>query len=255
MNGEQPFVSVIIPAYNCAQFLPDAVRCIQKQEHRALEIVIVDDGSTDDTAAVARSFGEKVICISQANGGPAKARNTGLEAARGEIISFLDADDLWPDGSLAILLSHLAEEPSIDVVLGQTQAMVLKEATADAPAHFELFGEPWHCPLVGCGAYRRSILDTVGFFDTTLAQSEDLDWFLRMRERGVPTMRINDVTLMYRLHEANLTHGAGPEARNMLLAIKRSLDRRRSESGGVRSLEPAADARSGQHARKGTPDG
>lgn len=99
------------------------------------------------------------------------------------------------------------------------------------------------------------MLQTVGLFDTALAQSEDLDWFLRMRERGVATSWIKDVTVMYRLHDTNLTHGAGPEARNMLLAIKRSLDRRRLASGDVRRLKRATGARSGQHARKEPPDG
>ena len=255
MADEQPLVSVIVPAYNCAGFLPDSVASIRRQGHSPLEIIIVDDGSTDDTAAVAGSFGENVVCISQANGGPAKARNTGLEAARGEVFSFLDADDLWPDGSLAVRLSHLAENPSVDVVLGQTQAMVLNEAAADVAERFKPFGEPWHCPQVGCGVYRRSVLQTVGLFDTTLAQSEDLDWFLRMRERGVATSWIKDVTVRSRRHDTNLTHGAGPEARNMLLAIKRSLDRRRLASGDVRRLKRATGARSGQQARKEPPDG
>jgi glycosyltransferase involved in cell wall biosynthesis len=241
-------VSVIIPAFDAAAFLPDAVASIRRQGTGGVEIVVVDDGSTDDTAAVARSLGADIRVIEVAHGGPAQARNAGVAAAGGEVITFLDADDVWPDGSLATRLSRLARDPAVDVVLGLTQAMVRR-----GDGDFEPLGEPWHCPLVGCGAYRRRALDAVGLFDETLLQSEDLDWFLRMRERDVPTARIEDVTLHYRLHGGNLTRGAGPEARNLLLAVKRSLDRRRDATGEVRVLPPAADARRGDRARKEPP--
>lgn len=250
MTVEEPTVSVVIPAYNAASFLPEAVASIRQQCVGGVEIIIVDDGSTDDTAVIAESQGADVTCIRRANGGPAQARNTGLAAARGAVLTFLDADDLWPAGSLSVLLSKLADRPEIDVVLGQTQVLMLQAAAAGEAAWFEPFGEPWHGPQVGSGVYRRRILDTVGVFDASLAQSEDLDWFVRMRERDVPTLRIADITLLYRLHGSNLTRGSGQAARQMFLAIKRSMDRRRVEAGEVRALERATDARAGRQARR-----
>jgi glycosyltransferase involved in cell wall biosynthesis len=250
MPSEAPLVSVIIPAFNCAEFLPEAVASVRRQGRDDIEIIVVDDGSTDGTASVARSLGKDIRVIGRENGGPAAARNTGIAGASGDVIAFLDADDLWPDGSLATRLARLASDPPVDVVLGQTQVKVRRKNGATG---FEPFGEPWHCPLVGCGAYLRRALDAVGLFDETLDQSEDLDWFLRMREFKVPTARIEDVTVFYRLHDTNLTRGAGPKARNLLLAVKRSLDRRRAGSGTARSLPPAEEARPGRRARKEPP--
>src|SRR4249920_2954185 len=90
-----PLVSVVIPTYNDDRFVGEALRSVFAQTYDNIEVVVVDDGSSDDSVKVARSFGEKVRVIQQSNAGSAVARNRGMTAARGEFISFLDADDYW----------------------------------------------------------------------------------------------------------------------------------------------------------------
>ena len=104
------FVSVVIPVYNAARFLADAIRSVQAQRHPRIEIIVVDDGSTDGSGEVARSFAG-VRCLRQANGGIAAARNAGVHEARGNLLAFLDADDLWTPGKLALQLDVLRADP------------------------------------------------------------------------------------------------------------------------------------------------
>lgn len=111
-----------------AEFLSEAVASIWQQNYHPLEIIIVDDGSTDETAELAKSLGKDIRYAYQRNSGPAAARNKGLEMACGDIIAFLDADDLWPPNKLRIQVTRLVNDPKLDVVLGRIQFVKLPGA-------------------------------------------------------------------------------------------------------------------------------
>lgn len=123
MTEASRLVSVIIPVYNGEAFLAEAVESIQRQNCHSLEIIIVDDGSTDSTGSVVASLQADVRYVYQPNNsGPAAARNRGLQMAQGNVIGFLDADDdLWPDNKLAVQLACLAAQPRTEIVLGYVQ--------------------------------------------------------------------------------------------------------------------------------------
>ena len=106
------------------------------------------------------------------------------------------------------------------------------------------FAHPWHSTQLGGALYRREVFARVGLFDTALRLSEDLDWFLRARECGVQVVLIDEVTLLYRFHHYNVTRGTDPNSRNLLLAVKRSLDRRRSGGGLPAPMSPWSTATS-----------
>ena len=118
MSRAASHVSVIMPVYNGERFLLDAVRSVEAQGLERLEILVIDDGSTDGTAAILAGLGSRVRAVRQPNRGPAAARNQGLALARGNVIAFLDADDLWSPGGLADMLAHLEAHPEIDIVQG-----------------------------------------------------------------------------------------------------------------------------------------
>lgn len=215
-------ISVIIPAYNAAGFLADAIASIQAQHYTPLEIIVVDDGSTDATAQVAAKFNDAVY-IHQENGGPAAARNTGIGLARGDIIAFLDADDLFPPGSLSALLDHLNAGSHSQAVMGRVQVFL-----RDAPAgEFKPYRTPGYITSLPAGLYRKNLFAQIGLLDTALRQGEDVDWFLRAREAGVTIETIEATTLYYRLHENNLTRDRQQNQKFFVAALKRSLDRRR----------------------------
>lgn len=227
MKKEQFIVSIIVPVYNGEAFLAEAVDNIQQQGWQPLEIIIIDDGSTDGTARVASSLKGNVRYVHQSNQGPAAARNKGLEIAGGNVIGFLDADDLWPEGKLETQLRHLSENPSVDIVLGKTQFMRQSESE-DARIAYEKYLKPGIFLNLGSGLFRRSVFEKVGFFDPKLYYSEDADWFIRARELEVSIALIEEITLFYRIHQNNMTLGKTPAEIGFLKVIKNSLDRRRN---------------------------
>ena len=236
-----PLVSVVIPVFNGERFLREAVQSVLAQNYAPVEIIIVDDGSTDGTATVARSFPETVCYLHQANKGPAAARNRAIERAEGSLIAFADADDLWPAVKLELHLPYLIREPTIEIVMGRIQQVLLSKSVTGQTQANEI-GEPVFSVNLGSAVIRRSVFERVGLFDETMRYSEDVDWFMRAREGRVRIKTIDAVTMFYRQHEQNMTRGKSPSELNVLKALKRSLDRRR-ERTGIASPLPTLNAR------------
>ena len=230
-----PLVSVVIPVFNGERFLREAVQSVLDQKYSPIEIIIVDDGSTDGTATVARSFGETVRYLDQENQGPAAARNRGIEHAQGSLIAFADADDLWPSEKLELQLPYLINDPAIEIVMGRIQQVRLSK-TVNGKTQAEEFAEPAFSVNLGSAIIRKSVFERVGLFDETMRYSEDVDWFMRAREAGAAIVTIDAVTLLYRQHEENMTRGKSMSELNVLKVLKRSLDRRRESSGLATAL-------------------
>ena len=226
----EPLVSVVIPVFNGERFLREAVESVLAQKYSPLEIIMVDDGSTDGTADVARSLSETVRYLHQTNQGPAAARNRGIERAQGSLIAFADADDLWPEDKLALQLPYLMRDPAAEIVMGRIQQVLLSETGA------ENFAEPAFSVNLGSAIIRKSVFERVGLFDETMRYSEDVDWFMRAREGGAAIVTIDAVTLLYRQHDQNMTRGKSTSELNVLKALKRSLDRRRESTGFASAL-------------------
>ena len=231
-----PLVSVIIPVFNGEAFLLEAVQSVRQalhvldEKYSDVEIIIVDDGSTDGTEALVRSLPETVRYLRQTNKGPAAARNRGIEHAQGSLIAFADADDLWPEAKLELQLPPLIEDLGIEIVMGRIQQVRLSQ-TVDGQTQAAEFAEPAFSVNLGSALIRKSVFERVGGFDETMHYSEDVDWFMRAREAGVAIMTIDAVTLFYRQHDQNMTRGKSTSELNVLKALKKSLDRRRDQTG------------------------
>jgi len=232
MTLAKPFVSVIVPVYNGAKYLSEAVESIRRQNYHPLEIIIIDDGSTDGTAELVANLGKDIRYVYQRNRGPAAARNTGLAMVRGDVIAFLDADDYWPPNKLQIQLARLNDDPKIEVVQGRFQYTGLFTA-AERKIRFEGPDNTLISVHLGSGVFRKSVFDKVGVFDETLRYCEDQDWFLRAREQDVFIVIIKQVTLYYRLHEHNMTRHKDITEFNLVKVLKKSLDRRRQQNNGL----------------------
>ena len=234
-----PFsVTVIIPVYNGAAFLAEAVDSVQRQNYQPLEIVIVDDGSTDGTAEIAANFTGNVRYVYQPNQGAPTARNQGLKMANGTVISFLDADDVWHEKKLALQLEYLSRNPSIEIVVGYSQLLI----PSASPLDFNPFGDPWLFLNLASAVYRKSVFNTIGLFDPELPCSDDLDWFMRARESKVQLKVHKDVVLFHRRHNKNLTNQKELEKSDNLRMLKKMLTRRRKgKDGGVTLLPRFSD--------------
>ncbi len=237
-SAADPRISVIITVLNGERFLADAVASIRRQAYAPREIIIVDDGSTDGTARVAASLGDDIRYVYQTNAGPHSAQNTGLKLARSEIVAFLDPDDYWADDKLELQLPLLVENEKTDIVLGYFQ-YIRPIADADGSIRYECFLEPTlGVVCFGCSLFRRSVFDRVGLLDPTLTIAGDTDWFIRARELGVKMSVVHHVTLFYRLHANNMTRDKARVFSFMVQSLKKSVDRRRSERGGIASPLP-----------------
>jgi glycosyltransferase involved in cell wall biosynthesis len=232
------FVSVIVPVYNGEQFLAQAIENIQQQNYQPLEIIVVDDGSTDGTAEIATQFKDQIRYVYQPNRGPSAARNRGIKMAAGDVIAFLDVDDLWPQNTLKSQLNCLASNPSVDVVQGFIQKMQLS-TSAEGEQFFEPESKPHINVNVGSLILRKSVFEKVGFFDETMHYSEDTDYWLRLKESGISMMILNQVTLFYQKHQSNITNGK-EYMRNdgFIMVLKRFLDRRRQKSENASTSLP-----------------
>ena len=228
-----PSVSVIIPVCNGASFIRDARDSIAAQQYPDIEVIVVDDGSTDGTAAIVDEPGFATRVIRQPNAGPAAARNRGIEAARADVLAFLDADDLWPAGKLARQVEYLVREPELDVVLGRIKYVAVDGAAMPAIPFEDADEQTLTSVLLGSGVFRRRAFDRVGLFDENLRFSEDHDWFLRARELKVRMRILPEVTLVYRLHDQNMTRNGPTRGFDLPRVLKMSLDRRRAAGGPI----------------------
>lgn len=215
-----PLVSVVLPVFNGARFLEAAIRSVYSQDCCPIELIVVDDGSTDSSAEIVRAVAPESVLIRQENAGPAAARNTGLAVARADYYAFIDADDVWPPNKLDRQLCVLVDDEGPDVTLGLTRCLLPDETLA----------EPRFFMQLGCGLYRRRAFERIGRFDAAIQPSEDIDWFTRAREAGLKFSVTEDVTLHYRLHEDNLTRGTDAHDLGHVRIVKRSLDRRRARA-------------------------
>ncbi len=199
-------ISVISPVYNGERFLAEAIHSVLDQTLPPDEIIVVDDGSTDGTAALIRSLGTDIRSAYQPNQGPAAARNRGLELAHGEIIAFQDADDLWTEGRLAIQVGRLARHPSVHAVIGRTRFIYEDTAPVEFAALTTAMTLPHWFLGIHSGLYRRSAFEVVGQFNANLRYHEDLDWFRRARAAGLIFLSHADVVLLHRRHADNMTN-------------------------------------------------
>ncbi len=245
----QPVVSVVIPNYNYAAYLREAIDSVLAQTYKKIEIIVVDDGSTDGSREVIESYGERVTTVFQQNQGVSAARNNGVACGSGEFVAFLDADDRWlPDKVKKQVVAFVdAEVGLVHVGLREidrdgndvgSRSDGLSGSVADA---LLLFERP---VILGGGSgliVRRSVFDEVGGFDPVMSTSADWDLFYRIasqyRVEFVP-----EVLLEYRVHDSNMHGNIGVMERDMLrgfgkaFAAGSKLDRRRCYGNLFRTL-------------------
>src|SRR4051812_4773230 len=221
----EPSVSVIVPVFNCERYLGYALDSIFEQGYSALEVVVVDDGSTDSSADVAGSYPVRLVRV--AHGGIARARNAGVSAATGELITFLDADDVWTPGNLRRRVDRLLERPELDAVLGRMD-LFIEPGTPRPPWYRSAWeAESQNALLGGLLAWRR-VFDRVGGFDPAYEIGEDTDWLARFKDTELVAEHIPDVVMRYRYHMTNTTYRRELIGPNLARILKASLDRQRA---------------------------
>jgi glycosyltransferase involved in cell wall biosynthesis len=202
-------VSVVVPVHNGERFLAEALGSITAQRDADVELIVVDDGSTDaspEIAARAVAAHGRGVVHHRPQGGVAAARNTGVGLSTAPFVAFCDQDDVWLEDKLARQVQYLDAHPGVGVVRVRQEPFL---DGLDAPPAWlvpdKLYGDLGG--VMPCsGLFRREVFDIVGVFDETKPGSDDTDWILRSRHRGVEVAVLPEILMRRRIHDANLTH-------------------------------------------------
>lgn len=226
-------LSIVIPCYNAGRYLGEAIESVLVQRCTEPQIIVIDDGSTDDSAAVAGGFGRHVEVFAQSNAGIAAARNAGIARATGRHLAFIDADDLWTDVSLAARYAALARDAHADGVFGALQQFLCRRMDPQAASRIEFDAAPQVGRFAGTLLIRRDAFLRAGMFDTSLKVGEMLDWVSRAALAGVSITTTETVVMRRRIHGANTVLQQAPAASraDYLRALKAAIDRRRAAAG------------------------
>jgi glycosyltransferase involved in cell wall biosynthesis len=222
-------VSCIVPVYNGEPYVRETIKSILAQTHRPIEIIVVDDGSTDGTAEAVGEYIDQVKYVRQSNAGPAAARNLGIGLACGEFVAFLDADDLWHEEKLERQLTRFRVRHELDYCVTHCQNFWVPELEEEAQRYRNhRISRPMPAYVTGTLLARRTTFDTVGTFNIELDHGDSTDWFLRASERGAIGELLPDVLMYRRLHPTNRSRIRAQASRDQYVALlKETLDRRR----------------------------
>jgi glycosyltransferase involved in cell wall biosynthesis len=220
-------VSVIIPIYNGEMFLREALDSVLAQTYPLHEIIAIDDGSTDSSPEILRSYGQQLTLCRQENQGVAAARNAGLRLASGDAIAFIDQDDLWPPDRLRQMAEALQADPQSQVVVGLVETLYQRDVP---PKPDDYIGTAYRDILMGSLLFRASIFRELGELSTKVGYSDDTEFWARRIDNATKTIRLPIVTLTYRLHTANTSYLHYNHNDNVLAILHERLKRRRGKS-------------------------
>lgn len=223
-------ISAIIPAYNAGLYLSETIESILNQTVPVYEIILVDDGSTDQTKEIVAGF-KGVNYFWQPNSGTAAALNEGIKRASGDCFAFLDADDLWLPDKISIQADILRENPNIDMVFGFIEQFISPELPEEEKAKIEFQSGPMIGRHKSTWLIRREAFEKVGFFKGSYSLEEFLDWYMKGKEIGLSEIVVEQTLARRRIHTTNVSRLNKNLRNEFPKLIKAALDRRRQANG------------------------
>ncbi len=227
MDDKKPLISVTIPVYNTERYLAEAVESVLAQTYRPLEVIVIDDGSTDSSAAIIKSFAPLVTYLYQPNAGSSAARNRGASISKGEYLAFLDADDLWVEGKLEMQMRAFQQNPQIEAVFCHVRQFYSPDLSAELRAKIVCHPYPMPGFLTGMMLIRKEALHRYGEFESQWDIGEDLSWMARAQDMGIKKILLPETLVLRRLHETNQGIRFKDHRNQLTHILKASLDRRR----------------------------
>lgn len=222
-----PVHSVIVPVLNGAAYVRDCIESALAQLGPDDEVLVVDNGSTDASVATVSAIADRrVQLLAEGRPGPGAARNAGLRLARGHYVTFLDCDDLWAPGRLAVMSGALERAPGANAVYGRVR--VRYERGLD-PIHSGIDGQFVHNWAIWSYMFERSLLERVGLLDETLPMGEDIDYILRLRRAGMTCAVCEEIVSIYRRHEGNVTNDRESVQATFMQTLSKNIARVRAE--------------------------
>jgi glycosyltransferase involved in cell wall biosynthesis len=229
-------ITCIIPAYNAERYILEALDSVFAQTLRVDQIIVVNDGSTDRTDEILRTLGSRIEYYAKEHSGICPTLNRGLAAAKGEMLTFLDSDDIWTSDKTQIQYDYLIAHPEIDACFGHTQEFLSPDIPAEQLAG--LYARPE--PLAGihkvCAMIRRDFFEKVGPYDEAARGADFIDWYARAKEAGIRQYVHPDIFAHRRVHLHNYTRVKREELHGYMKVLKSALDRKRSNENFSNTL-------------------
>ena len=230
-----PLVSVIIPIYDGEGFVAEAIETVLAQDYQPVEVIAIDDGSTDRTAEIVRAF-DQVQYLYQPNQGVATARNKGISVSKGEFIALLDHDDLWEPDKLRRQVSFMLEHPEVEYVLVKQRLFLQAGMERPEWVRPELLENPQPGFVPSSLLCRKSVFAKVGLFNPIYKISDDADWFFRVNRAAVVYHVLPEVLLHKRVHTKNLSQAVNLTQTELLKTVRASLRNRRQDPSEATTL-------------------
>jgi glycosyltransferase involved in cell wall biosynthesis len=221
-------VSAIIPVYNGERYLAEAIESVLAQTYRPLEVIVINDGSTDGSETVAKRFGPAIRYYAQPNEGLGATRNRGANLAQGHFIAFLDADDLWVADKIERQMDYLAYDPTLDIEFGYIQKFYTPELEAELIKKITYAEEVMQGQSAVTLLLKRASFFRAGLFETGWKVGEFIDWYLKAEEKKLKSVMLPEILTKRRLHDTNMGTRERNHRNDYLRILKASLDRRRA---------------------------
>ena len=242
---QRPLVSVIVPVYNCERYIDEALYSVYHQTYSNIEIIVVDDGSTDRTPEILKNHAQRIRLFHQDNGGAAAARNTALDNASGELIAFIDGDDYWHPQKLSIQVEYLERNPDVGVIAAgikyywpnadntypnPVESFPDEETNTFIEVQYEDIFASYPISTVTILA-RRGVIERTGRFDPVLRRGQDHDYWMRMAWQ-TRIHKLEKTLALYRMNPMSVTFNPG-KVNYAALSIHKALARwgRKTPSG------------------------
>jgi len=223
---EDPLVSVVIAAFNGEKYISEAIGSALKQNYEPMEIIVVDDGSTDATNDIVKRFHD-VILITQTNQGNAVARNRGIQESRGKYIAFLDQDDYWVPEKISLQVQCL--KPHVSAALCLCLQRSILEDKSNLPSWVNKLAHNQTAYVPSAWLVDRKAFEVVGLFDPKFPHGSDSDWLFRAKDRGIQTFTVPRTLLCKRLHTENLSYHGLDMKSEMLKLVRDSVHRKKGK--------------------------
>ena len=223
---KNPLVSVVIPLYNGEKYLAEAIESVLAQTYSSIELIVVDDGSTDGSADIVKGY-TSVHYYFQPNQGLGAARNRGIDLAQGSFLAFLDADDIWDKDKLMCQMKAFDNTPGLDMVFGQVEQFISPELDEYAKSKINHASEIIQGYFAGTLLIKRDSFFRVGCFATHWCVGEFIDWYTKAIEQSLNSFTIPEVVMKRRIHNDNTGIRERNSRTDYVRILKASLDRRR----------------------------
>lgn len=223
-------VSVIIPVFNAEKYVPEAVESVLSQTYKHIELICINDQSTDHSLFILESFGNKIILINnEYNCGTAESRNKGIRIARGQYLAFIDNDDIWESNKLEVQINQLRTNPELDIMSCHMQCFVSPDISEEIKKNRHCPPDPIEGYIPSTIVIKRASFEKVGYFEPRWKNGESVAWMFKAKDTGLKFGMVDDVLVKRRIHETNKSVLDPATSKSEYLRIvKESLDRRRN---------------------------